>query len=83
MKHIFEQLGGQVVQIPVSGTLHLKSIITALPDKSILYHKESFPPETEYALRVLGLTLIEVPELYGVNVVDLSNNKVLVKKQAP
>ena len=83
IKHIFEQLGARVVQIPVSGTLHLKSIITALSDNSILYHRESFPPETESALKDLHLTLQEVPELYGVNVVDLTDNKILVKKQAP
>ncbi len=38
IKHFFEELGANVVQIPVSGTLHLKSIITALPDDTILYH---------------------------------------------
>jgi dimethylargininase len=82
LKQFFEQAGARVEQIPVSGSLHLKSIITALPDKTVLYHKDRLPAETREALTQLGLTLLVVPEEKGVNVIVLDENTVMVQASA-
>ena len=78
LKRFFEQAGAQVEQIPVSNKLHLKSIITALPDETILYHKDCLPDDTLEALERLDLSLMEVPDEKGVNVIVLGENTVMV-----
>jgi dimethylargininase len=82
LKQFFEQAGARVEQIPVSGSLHLKSIITALPDRTVVYQKDRLPAETRNALTKLGLTLLEVPEEKGVNVIVLGENTVMVQASA-
>jgi dimethylargininase len=67
-------LGVQVIQVPLTGVLHLKTAVTRLPDGSYA----GFPP-------VLGEfpALRQVPEPSGANVVRLGGGKILVAADCP
>ena len=80
LKQFFDQPGTRIEQIPVSESLHLKCIITALPDGRLIYHK--LPVDALEALTKLGLTLLEVPEEQGVNVIVLDDTTVMVDASA-
>jgi dimethylargininase len=67
-------LGRTVVPVPLTGVLHLKSAVTALPDGTCL----SWDPATA---AVAGLTT--VPEPAGAHVVPLGSTDVLIAASAP
>ena len=69
-----------MVRVPVGNILHLKSMITALPDGSIVYFKDNLPQEAAAILS--DHTLIEVPEKLGANIVVLDDNKILISESA-
>jgi dimethylargininase len=67
----------QVVAVPVSKVLHLKSAVTALPDGTVLGH-----PSTVDDSAIFGRYL-EVPEAEGAHVVVLAPDTVLLAASAP
>ena len=71
------ELGYEVVGVPVTRALHLKSTVTALPDGTVIGH-----PSLVDSPSVFGRYL-EVPEVEGVAVVVVTNNSVLMSASAP
>ncbi len=70
-------LGAEVVEVPVSGFLHLKSSVTALPDGTIV----GYPPLVPDAR--LFPSFRPVPESSGAQVVLLGEGRVLVAGDCP
>jgi dimethylargininase len=70
-------MGAQVVAVPVSKVLHLKSAVTALPDQTIV----GYPPLVDDP----GLfpSFRAVPEASGAHVVLLGGDRVLLAADAP
>jgi dimethylargininase len=68
-------LGTNVVPVPLSGTLHLKSAVTALPDKTFLIFS-GVPVELFPRVR-------RVEEEGGCHVVQLGGDRVLMAASAP
>lgn len=70
-------LGARVVSVPVSRTLHLKSSVTALPDRTIV----GFEPLVDDP--ALWPSFLSVPEEAGAHVVVLDAAAVLMSTRAP
>lgn len=71
-------LGAKVIPVPVSKVLHLKSAVTALPDRTVI----GFPPLVDDPS--LFETFLAVPEESGAHVVLLDDDtKVLMASSAP
>jgi dimethylargininase len=70
-------LDAEVVEIPVSGVLHLKSAVTALPDGTVV----GFPPLAPDP--ALFRSFLAVPEPSGAHVVVLGEDCVLVAGDCP
>ncbi len=66
-------LGTTVRELPVSGVLHLKSAVTALPDGTVVGHPATAP----------RLDFLAVPEPSGAHVVALGPRSVLVAADCP
>lgn len=77
LRAIGSELGFEVVGVPVTKALHLKSSVTALPDGTVIGH-ESLVDNPSIFRRYLP-----IPEPEGVAVVVLTNNTVLVSASAP
>ncbi|MGW7047418.1 dimethylargininase [Streptomyces avermitilis] len=77
LRAVFEPLGAQVVAVPVSKVLHLKSSVTALPDGTVIGH---IPLVDRPALFTRFLS---VPEESGSHVVLLGGSKLLMADSAP
>jgi dimethylargininase len=73
---VVEPLGYQVVAVPLSKVLHLKSAVTALPDGTII----GWPPALDGNPFP---SLLAMPEESGAHVVDLGDNTVLMSADAP
>jgi dimethylargininase len=74
LRTLVEPLGFEVVAIPVTKVLHLKSAVTALPDGRVI----GYPP------LVAGFEdVVAVPEPTGSLVVDLGNDRLLMAASAP
>lgn len=74
LRTLIEPLGVEVVPIPVSKVLHLKSAVTALPDGTVI----GYPPLVE------GFDpFLAVPEPTGGFVVDLGDDRLLMAASAP
>lgn len=71
------ELGYEVVGIPVTKALHLKSTVTALPDGTVIGHPSLVDNPSLFG------RYLEVPEAEGVAVVTLSHNSVLIASSAP
>jgi dimethylargininase len=71
------ELGYEVVAVPVTKTLHLKSSVTALPDGTVIGHSSLVDAPSVFE------RYLEVPEVEGVAVVVLTNNSVLMSASAP
>ncbi len=72
-----EKFGAQVVGVPLTKVLHLKSAVTALPDGTVVgYRPLVDDPDTWQAL-------LEVPEEQGSHVVVLDDHSVLMSTSAP
>jgi dimethylargininase len=72
-----EPLGAEVVAVPVSKVLHLKSAVTALPDGTVI----GYPPLVDDPAAFE--TFLEVPEEPGSHVVLLGDDKLLMAASAP
>ncbi|TGB07084.1 dimethylargininase [Streptomyces sp. MZ04] len=77
LRAAFEPLGAQVVAVPVSKVLHLKSAVTALPDGTVVGH----PPLVDTPS--LFPRFLPVPEESGAHVVLLGGSKLLMAASAP
>jgi len=75
---LLEPLGVEVVGVPVTSVLHLKTAITALPDGTII----GYPPLVDVPL-TWGEAFEPVPEESGAHVVILGENTVLMAASAP
>ncbi|SMQ72402.1 dimethylargininase [Plantibacter sp. VKM Ac-1784] len=77
LRAILAPLGFDVVAVPVTTALHLKSTVTALPDGTVLVH-----PDLVEDPSFFGRHLV-VPEREGVAVVELAEDTVLISAAAP
>ena len=77
LRAILSPLGYTVVAVPVTKALHLKSVVTALPDGTVI----GYPKLVENP-GVFG-RFLPVPEAHGAAVVVLSDDAVLLSSSAP
>jgi dimethylargininase len=70
-------LGAQVIGVPVTKVLHLKSAVTALPDGTVI----GYPPLVDHAEAFARF--LPVPEEAGAHVVLLDGSTVLMSTSAP
>ncbi|MFE2429486.1 dimethylargininase [Streptomyces sp. NPDC059373] len=77
LRSVFEPLGAQVVAVPVSRVLHLKSAVTALPDGTVI----GFPPLVDDP--AVFPRFLPVPEEAGAHVVLLGGGRLLMAASAP
>ncbi|NYF09714.1 dimethylargininase [Leifsonia sp. AK011] len=77
LRAILSPLGYTVVAVPVKKALHLKSVVTALPDGTVI----GYPKLVEHP-GVFG-RFLAVPEEHGSAVVVLSDDAVLLSSSAP
>ena len=77
LRAILSELGRTVVTVPVTGALHLKSAVTALPDGTVIGHPSSAPDPAVFA------RFLAVPEPEGAHVVVLDAATVLLAASAP
>lgn len=76
-REIAAELGYEVVAVPVTRALHLKSAVTALPDGTVIGHPSLVDNPAVFD------RYLEVPEVEGVAVVVLSDDSVLMSASAP
>jgi dimethylargininase len=69
--------GWRVVPVPVTRVLHLKSMITALPDGTIIGYQDLLDPDVELP------SFLPVPEPAGAHVVLLGGERLLMAADAP
>jgi dimethylargininase len=71
LQDTIRRFGYRVVPVPVSGCLHLKTAVTALPDGSLLTNSRWLPPDA-----FPGIPRVEVDptEPWGANVVCIGNH---------
>jgi dimethylargininase len=72
-----ERFGAQVVAVPLSKALHLKSAVTALPDGTVVGFEEVVDDPTVWS------PFLAVPEEPGAHVVLLDEDTVLMSAAAP
>jgi dimethylargininase len=77
LAELLRPLGAQVVGVPVSRVLHLKSSVTALPDGTVV----GFEPLVDDA--TAWPSFLAVPEEAGAHVVVLDESTVLMSTSAP
>ncbi|GHH50786.1 ABC-type multidrug transport system ATPase subunit [Streptomyces candidus] len=77
LRVVLEPLGARVSAVPVSGLLHLKSAVTALPDGTVVGYEPLV--DIPAAFR----RFLPVPEEAGAHVVVLDGNAVLRAASAP
>lgn len=77
LRQTFEPLGAQVVAVPVSKVLHLKSAVTALPDGTVIGHASKVDTPSLFP------RFLHVPEESGAHVVLLGGDKLLMAAGAP
>ncbi|TQL68620.1 dimethylargininase [Nocardioides albertanoniae] len=78
LRELLAPLGAEVVGVPTSKVLHLKSAVTALPDGTVIGH-EPLVDDPE----VWGARFLPVPEEPGSHVVVLDDRTVLMAASAP
>jgi dimethylargininase len=76
-RQLATRLGMRVIEVPISGVLHLKTAATRLPDGTYA----AFPPLLRHALLVPRLLV--VPEPSGANVLSLGGERILVAGDCP
>ncbi|BDI23796.1 dimethylargininase [Herbiconiux sp. L3-i23] len=76
LRDLLRPTGRQVVAVPVSGALHLKSVVTALPDGTVLGHGD-------FVDSSLFPHYLPVPEAEGSQIVVLGDDVVLISDAAP
>ncbi|MCF6376205.1 arginine deiminase family protein [Nocardioides KLBMP 9356] len=78
LRQLLAPLGAEVVAVPVTKVLHLKSAVTALPDGTVVGHPPLVDDPDVWAGHFLG-----VPEESGAHVVLLGGSTVLMAASAP
>lgn len=73
-----EPLGAEVIAVPLTKVLHLKSAVTALPDGSVI----GYEPLVD-DVSVWGDLFLPVPEEAGSHVVLLGDERILMSSSAP
>ncbi|HET7304406.1 MAG TPA: N(G),N(G)-dimethylarginine dimethylaminohydrolase [Segeticoccus sp.] len=76
LRALLAPLDRTVVPVRLTEVLHLKSAVTALPDRTLLVHRELFESGALPAAR-------SVPEEAGCHVVPLHDGSVLISESAP
>jgi dimethylargininase len=77
LRAILAPRGWQVVGVPVTSVLHLKSAVTALPDGTVVGHADHVDDHTPYP------RFLAVPEPGGAHVVLLGDDQLLMAAGAP
>ncbi len=77
LRLIAGRLGHEVVAVPVSKVLHLKSAVTALPDGTVIGHPSTVDDVSMWR------SFLPMPEPEGGHVVVLSDDSVLMAASAP
>lgn len=77
LRVIASRLGYEVVAVPVSKVLHLKSAVTALPDGTVIGHPSAVDDVSMWR------SFLPMPEPEGGHVVVLSDDTVLMAASAP
>lgn len=77
LRAILEPRGWEVITVPVTKVLHLKSGVTALPDGTVIGHADRVDDPSIFE------KYLEVPEEEGVAVVVLDDHSVLMSSAAP
>jgi len=77
LRAAFEPVGAQVVPVPVSRALHLKSAVTALPDGTVIGHPSLVEDPSLFP------RFRPVPEEAGAHVVLLGGDRLLMAASAP
>lgn len=77
LRAILEPRGWEVIAVPVTKALHLKSAVTALPDGTVIGHPDLVDDASVFE------RYLEVPEHEGVAVVVLDEHTVLMSSAAP
>jgi dimethylargininase len=77
LRDILSALGVQVVAVPITKVLHLKSAVTALPDGTVI----GYPPLVDDPF--LFERFAPVPEESGSHVVDLGGGRLLMAADCP
>lgn len=77
LEAIVEPLGYSVLAVPLSKVLHLKSAVTALPDRSVI----GYPPLVDDPF--LFADFVPVPEESGAHVVLLGGKRLLMAADCP
>lgn len=73
-----EPLGAEVIAVPLTKVLHLKSAVTALPDGSVIGYEPLVDDPS-----VWGDLFLPVPEEAGSHVVLLGDERILMSTSAP
>ncbi|UYN83373.1 MAG: dimethylarginine dimethylaminohydrolase [Microcella sp.] len=77
LREIAGRLGREVVAVPVSRVLHLKSAVTALPDGTVVGHPSTVDDVSMWR------SFLPMPEPEGGHVVVLGDDRVLMAASAP
>ncbi|GAA1734393.1 dimethylargininase [Microcella frigidaquae] len=77
LRAIAGRLGREVVAVPVSKVLHLKSAVTALPDGTVIGHPSTIDDASMWR------SFLPMPEAEGGHVVVLGDDAVLMATSAP
>lgn len=77
LRSILAPLGANVVAVPLTKVLHLKSAVTALPDGTIIGHLPLIDDPGAFP------RFLAVPEESGAHVVDLGAGRLLMAADAP
>lgn len=78
LRALLGSLGAEVVAVPLTKVLHLKSAVTALPDGTVIGHEPLVDDPS-----VWGARLLPVPEESGSHVVVLDDRTLLMAASAP
>mgnify|MGYP001250903609 FL=1 len=77
LRDLLAPRGWEVVGVPVTRRLHLKSAVTALPDGTVIGYPDAVDDPAAFPV------FLPVPEEHGTAVVVLDENTVLMSSDAP
>jgi dimethylargininase len=77
LRRFLEPLGAEVIAVPVSKVLHLKSAVTALPDGTVIGYEPLVDDPSAFP------KFLAVPEEAGAHVVLLGEGRLLMAASAP
>ncbi|MDO5673151.1 MAG: N(G),N(G)-dimethylarginine dimethylaminohydrolase [Actinomycetaceae bacterium] len=77
LKELLKEFNAEVIGVPLSLVLHLKSAVTALPDGTVIGYRPLVDDESVWD------KFLAVPEESGAHVVLLGGNKILMSASCP